>query len=195
MATIAVDFDGTIVTHEYPKIGREIPFAIETLKMLIRDQHRLILWSVREGELLQEAVDWCKERGVEFWAVNKDYPEESYENNNHFSRKLKADFFIDDRNIGGLPDWGQIYQIISQGKSYRALTSSIIFRHKSLVMAIVGEMLNLYCLPIERKLYTTLWRLLFICSVSLFTSMYKDKSFLLKCSNLSSETVESTKRR
>ena len=68
MATIAVDFDGTIVTHEYPKIGREIPFAIETLKMLKRDQHRLILWSVREGELLQEAVDWCKERGVEFWA-------------------------------------------------------------------------------------------------------------------------------
>ncbi len=121
MATIAVDFDGTIVTHEYPKIGREIPFAIETLKMLIRDQHRLILWSVREGELLQEAVDWCRERGVEFWAVNKDYPEESYENNNHFSRKLKADYFIDDRNIGGLPDWGQIYQIISKGKSYRTL--------------------------------------------------------------------------
>lgn len=121
MATIAVDFDGTIVTHEYPKIGREIPFAIETLKMLIRDQHRLILWSVREGKLLQEAVDWCRERGVEFWAVNKDYPEESYENNNHFSRKLKADYFIDDRNIGGLPDWGQIYQIISKGKSYRTL--------------------------------------------------------------------------
>ena len=113
MATIAVDFDGTIVTHEYPAIGKEIPFAIETLKMLIRDHHRLILWSVREGKLLQEAVDWCRERGVEFWAVNKDYPEEKYENNNHF--------FIDDRNIGGLPDWGQIYQIISQGKSYRNL--------------------------------------------------------------------------
>ena len=121
MATIAVDFDGTIVTHEYPKIGTEIPFAIETLKMLIRDHHRLILWSVREGQLLQEAVDWCKERGVEFWAVNKDYPEERFENNNHFSRKLKADYFIDDRNIGGLPDWGQIYQIISQGKSYRTI--------------------------------------------------------------------------
>ena len=121
MATIAVDFDGTIVTHEYPKIGREIPFAIETLKMLIRDHHRLILWSVREGELLQEAVDWCRERGVEFWAVNKDYPEESLDNNNHFSRKIKADYFIDDRNIGGLPDWGQIYQIINQGKSYRTI--------------------------------------------------------------------------
>lgn len=70
---------------------------------------------------MQEAVDWCKERGVEFWAVNKDYPEESLENNNNFSRKLKADYFIDDRNIGGLPDWGQIYQIISQGKSYRTI--------------------------------------------------------------------------
>ena len=46
------------------------------------------------------------------------------------------------------------------------LTSSIILRHKSLVMAMVGETLNLYCLPIERKLYTTLWRLRFICSVS-----------------------------
>ena len=89
--------------------------------MLIRDHHRLILWSVREGHLLQEAVDWCKERGVEFWAVNKDYPEESLENNNHFTRKLKADYFIDDRNIGELPDWGQIYQIISQGKSYRTI--------------------------------------------------------------------------
>ena len=96
MATIAVDFDGTIVTHEYPKIGTEIPFAIETLKMLIRDHHRLILWSVREGQLLQEAVDWCKERGVEFWAVNKDYPEERFENNNHFSRKLKADYLLNE---------------------------------------------------------------------------------------------------
>ncbi len=121
MATIAVDFDGTIVTHEYPKIGSEIPFATETLKMLIKDHHRLILWTVREGQLLQEAIDWCKERGVEFWAVNKDYPEESESNNNHFSRKIKADYFIDDRNIGGLPDWGQIYQIISHGTSYRSL--------------------------------------------------------------------------
>lgn len=121
MATIAVDFDGTIVTHEYPKIGTELPFATDTLKMLIRDHHRLILWSVREGQLLQEAIDWCKERGVEFWAVNKDYPEENESNNNHFSRKIKADYFIDDRNIGGLPDWGQIYQIISQKKSFRTI--------------------------------------------------------------------------
>ena len=116
---IAVDFDGTIVEHKYPEIGQEVPFAIDTLKMLIKDQHRLILWSVREGALLDEAVEWCRARGVEFYAVNKDYPEEEKEKNNHFSRKLKADFFIDDRNVGGLPEWGQIYQMISQNKTYR----------------------------------------------------------------------------
>lgn len=121
MAIIAVDFDGTIVTHKYPNIGEELPFATETLRMLIRDHHRVILWSVREGKLLQDAIDWCRERGVEFYAVNRDYPEEEKEKNNHYSRKLKADYFIDDRGIGGLPDWGQIYQIISQGKSYRQL--------------------------------------------------------------------------
>lgn len=109
---IAVDFDGTIVTHCYPAIGEEIPFAIETLKMLAKDGHQLILWSVREGKLLQEAVDWCKERGLEFWAVNRDYPEEEFANNNHFSRKLKVDMFIDDRNIGGLLEWGQVYHMI-----------------------------------------------------------------------------------
>ena len=117
--TIAVDFDGTIVTDRYPGIGEEIPFATDTLKMLTNDRHRLILWSVREGELLDEAVEWCRERGVEFWAVNRDYPEETISNNQHFSRKLKADLFIDDRSLGGLPDWGQIYHMVSQGKTWR----------------------------------------------------------------------------
>ena len=104
--TIAVDFDGTIVEHRYPEIGNELPFATETLKMLIADRHKLILWSVREGKLLDDAV-------------NKDYPEErGTENNNFYSRKLKADLFIDDRNIGGLPDWGTIYRMITEHKSY-----------------------------------------------------------------------------
>lgn len=113
--TIAVDFDGTIVEHKYPAIGDEIPFATDTLRKLISEQHRLILWSVREGQLLEDAVKWCRERGVEFYAVNKDYPEEAPEKNNHFSRKLKVDLWIDDRNIGGLPDWGTIYQMVAQG--------------------------------------------------------------------------------
>ena len=74
--TIAVDFDGTIVEHRYPRIGEEIPFAVETLKLLQQEKHRLILWSVREGELLDEAIEWCRARGLEFYAANKDYPEE-----------------------------------------------------------------------------------------------------------------------
>ena len=115
---IAVDFDGTIVEHKYPAIGRELPYATETLRMLIRDRHTLILWSVREGRLLDEAVEWCRERGVEFYAVNRDYPEESREHDS-FSRKLKADLFIDDRNIGGLPDWGQIYHMIHDNKTWK----------------------------------------------------------------------------
>lgn len=116
--TIAVDFDGTIVEHRYPEIGEEIPFATDTLKMLIADHHRLILWSVREGKLLDDAIEWCRNRGVEFYAVNRDYPEEEMGKNNHFSRKLKVDMWIDDRNIGGLPDWGTIYRMISQKKTW-----------------------------------------------------------------------------
>lgn len=124
--TIAVDFDGTIVEHRYPQIGEEIPFAIETLKMLIKDRHRLILWSVREGELLEEAVEWCRKRGVEFYAVNRDYPEEEKEKNNHFSRKLKADLFIDDRNVGGLPDWGEIYRMVTENVTYKQIVRNAL---------------------------------------------------------------------
>lgn len=114
---IAVDFDGTIVEHCYPEIGKEIPFATTTLKMLIADRHQLILWTVRRGELLQAAVDWCKERGVEFYAVNKNFPEEVVENDGCYN-KINAELFIDDRNLGGLPDWGKIYQIIKENKSW-----------------------------------------------------------------------------
>ncbi len=118
---IAIDFDGTIVENRYPEIGAERPFATETLKMLIQDRHRLVLWTCREGELLDNAVKWCRERGVEFYAINRDYPEESTANNPHFTRKLKADMFIDDRNLGGLPDWGTIYRMVSRRKQWRHL--------------------------------------------------------------------------
>lgn len=115
---IAVDFDGTIVKHRYPEIGEEIPFATQTLKMLIQERHQLILWTVREGELLEDAIEWCKKRGVEFYAINKDFPEEDVNKNIHFSRKLKADLWIDDRNLGGLPDWGTIYRMIHENKTW-----------------------------------------------------------------------------
>ena len=118
---IAIDFDGTLVEHKYPEIGKEIPFAFETLRRLQQDRHRLILWTVREGKLLEEALAFCRERGVEFYAVNRDYPEEEKEANRHYSRKIKADLFIDDRNLGGLPDWGTIYEMIRERLSYEDL--------------------------------------------------------------------------
>ena len=105
---IAVDFDGTIVEHKYPQIGRPIPFAIETLIQLQKEKHQLVLWSVREGELLQEAINYCSELGLTFYSANAHYPEEV----SVTPRKLNAHMFIDDRDLGGLPDWGVIYKAV-----------------------------------------------------------------------------------
>lgn len=110
---IAVDFDGTIVEHKYPSIGKEKPFAVETLKLLAAEGHKLILWTVRSGHLLQEAVDWCADRGLTFYAVNCNNPPGSlFSGSEEGSPKISADVFIDDANIGGIPDWGSIYEII-----------------------------------------------------------------------------------
>jgi len=109
--TIAIDFDGTIVENRYPKIGKPLLFAIETLIKLQEEGHQLILWTYRSGIELQEAVEFCNIKGIYFFAVNRSYPEEKYDNS--LSRKIQADIFIDDRNIGGLLGWGEIYQTLS----------------------------------------------------------------------------------
>ncbi|OIQ18148.1 BT0820 family HAD-type phosphatase [Lacinutrix sp. MedPE-SW] len=108
---IAVDFDGTIVEDAYPSIGDERLFAFDTLKRLQADGHRLILWTYRHGKKLEEAVEYCKANGIEFYAVNKSFPEEQTPEN--VSRKIHADLFIDDRNIGGILGWGEIYQMLT----------------------------------------------------------------------------------
>ena len=99
MLTIAVDFDGTIAEDAFPEIGKPMPFAFETLKMLEAKGHRLILWTVRSGRPLNEAVEFCKKNGIEFYAVNNEFAEEEFSGKN--SRKVNADIFIDDRNVGG----------------------------------------------------------------------------------------------
>lgn len=109
---IAVDFDGTIVEHKYPDIGKEKLFAFDTLKALQKQRHQLILWTFRSGKELDEAVEYCRKNGIEFYAVNKSYPEEVFDPDNA-SRKIQADLFIDDRNVGGFPGWGVIYQMIN----------------------------------------------------------------------------------
>ena len=113
---IAVDFDGTIVEHKYPEIGKEILFAFETLRALQDQGHQLILWTFRSGKELDEAVEYCRRNGVEFYAVNSSYPEEEFDED-YDSRKIDADVFIDDRNIGGLPSWGEIYQMINPNEN------------------------------------------------------------------------------
>ena len=112
---IAVDFDGTIVEHKYPAIGKELPGAIATLKLLQEDGHKIILWTVREGRLLDEALQFCQDRNLQFYAVNADKPGEWKSN---VTRKLRADIFIDDSNVGGLPEWDQIYEMIHSRKTW-----------------------------------------------------------------------------
>jgi hypothetical protein len=112
---IAVDFDGTIVEHKYPAIGKEMLFAFETLRALQKQNHQLILWTLRSGKELDEAVEYCRQRGVEFYAVNRSYPEEVRDLS--VSPKIDADVFIDDRNVGGFPGWGEVWQMLNPGEN------------------------------------------------------------------------------
>lgn len=112
---IAVDFDGTLVEHRYPLIGKEILFAFETLRQLQKQNHQLILWTIRTGKELDEAIEFCRQRGVEFYAINCSFPGEKFEPGD--SRKVNADIYIDDRNIGGLPPWGEIWQMLNPSEN------------------------------------------------------------------------------
>lgn len=110
---IAVDFDGTIVEHKYPEIGEPLPGAFETLIALAEAGHKLILWTYRDGQELQDAVDYCLDKGLMFYAVNQSYPDEEY--SPYISRKIQAELFIDDRNFGGFPGWDIIGQKLLSG--------------------------------------------------------------------------------
>lgn len=111
---IAVDFDGTIVEHKYPAIGKEKPFAIDTLKRLAAEGHRLILWTSRDGNLLEEAEQFCHKRGLDFYALNSNQPKGAlFQGRSGMSQKVVADIYIDDKNLGGLPDWSGIYEMVT----------------------------------------------------------------------------------
>ncbi len=114
---IAVDFDGTIVEHKYPKIGAPKRFAFDTLRELQRRGHKLILWTSRTGKYLEEAIEFCRKHGVEFYAVNANYPGEDY-CDSEVGRKIYADVYIDDKNFGGFPGWGKIWQVLIENQNY-----------------------------------------------------------------------------
>ena len=88
-------------------------FAFETLKRLQADGYRLILWTYRHGKTLDEAVEFCRKNGIEFYAINSSFEGEVFDGNTQ-SRKLDADLFIDDRNLGGFPGWGEVYEIVTK---------------------------------------------------------------------------------
>lgn len=92
---IGIDFDGTCVKHAYPNIGDDIG-AVPVLKEFIRQGHKLILISMRSGELLDNAVQWLKERGIELYGVNHNPDQGSWTK----SPKIYAQLYIDDAGLG-----------------------------------------------------------------------------------------------
>ena len=93
---IAIDFDGTCVEHEYPNIGLDVDGAVETLRRLNNEGHRLILNTMRSDEKLEAAVRGFKERKIKLWGVNCN-PEQSEWTS---SPKVYADIYIDDAALG-----------------------------------------------------------------------------------------------
>ena len=92
---IAIDFDGTCVTHEYPEIGRDLG-ATTTLKTLVDNGHKLILLTMRSGKTLEDAKYWFEERGINLYGVNKNPSQKRWTE----SPKVYANLYIDDANLG-----------------------------------------------------------------------------------------------
>lgn len=93
---VAIDFDGTIVKHNYPEIGEPVPGAIEFMQKIDKAGHKIILYTMRSGDKLQEAVDYLNENGIYPFGVNND-PEQS---NWTESPKAYAHVYIDDASLG-----------------------------------------------------------------------------------------------
>lgn len=94
----AIDFDGTLCSEAWPDIGEPNRELISFLLGEKRNGAKLILWTMREDELLQNAVDWCKEHGIVFDAVNDNLESEKQKWGNN-PRKVYADWYIDDHNM------------------------------------------------------------------------------------------------
>ena len=93
--TIAIDFDGTCVTHEYPYIGQDVG-AVPVLRELVEQGHSLILYTMRSGKLEKEAVAWFKQHEIPIYAVNTNPDQKKWTK----SPKVHADVYIDDGALG-----------------------------------------------------------------------------------------------
>lgn len=91
---IAVDFDRTLVEWAFPQIGAEVPLAVDTLKQCIAGGALVVLWTARTGEALAAAVEWCAQRGVVLYGVNRRPDDDGA------GPKPHCDVIIDDAAIG-----------------------------------------------------------------------------------------------
>lgn len=114
---IAIDFDGTICQNEYPDIGDPMPLAIESIKKLKERGHDLILWTCRQGDLLDNAVRWCEEHGIPFDLVNEHEPNNLRAFGGVAGNKVFADIYIDDHNLGGFPGWERAMELIKEAEA------------------------------------------------------------------------------
>lgn len=94
---IAVDFDGTLCTNKYPDIGEANEQVVTYVRAMKEFGYRIILWTCRSGDLLQEAVKWCKEQGIMLDAVNENLPD-IIEYFGADTRKIYAHEYIDDKS-------------------------------------------------------------------------------------------------
>lgn len=111
---VSVDFDGTLCCDCYPAIGLPMPGAIEAMRTLHGQGHYIIVNTCREGQSLVEAINWMMGHGIPFARVNDNHPG----NSSHYgwnSRKIFADVYIDDRNLGGFPGWEHTMKHLANG--------------------------------------------------------------------------------
>ena len=130
---IAVDFDGTLHTGKWPGLGAPAPYARDVMTRLHQDGHYLIIWSCREGVRQTEMVNWLLEYGIPFDRVNDNHTDgiAAYEGN---SRKVYAHLYVDDKQVGGLPTWEEIYEFVrekeAEYKKYRFMEARALWRVK-----------------------------------------------------------------
>jgi hypothetical protein len=115
---IAIDFDDTIAYSNYPDILGIKPNAAEVIGKMHNEGNDIIVWTCRLGEPLEMAEAFLKENKILHHTVNKHIQRimDKYGND---TRKIYADVYIDDKNLGGIPDdWNEIYEMVKQHPLY-----------------------------------------------------------------------------
>ncbi|MCK0203793.1 hydrolase [Ornithobacterium rhinotracheale] len=111
---IAIDFDGTIAVSKFPEI-LGLQFKVKKyIQKLKDDGHYIIIYTCRNGDNLTNAINFLLENGIPFDRINDNSPENLRQYNSANTRKVYADVYVDDKQVGGLPLWSEIYQFIKQ---------------------------------------------------------------------------------